>query len=80
MSREAHVRVCEGLGVKAPRATRLNNFMDNQEYYQLLGVEKSGDIKPPYCSTKTCVDRMSVRYAGHCCWLLEVTGRSIFVT
>jgi len=23
MSREAHVRVCEGLGVKVPRATRL---------------------------------------------------------
>jgi hypothetical protein len=26
MSREAHVRICEGLGVKFPRATRLGNF------------------------------------------------------
>ncbi len=26
MNREAHVRICEGLGVKFPRATRLLNF------------------------------------------------------
>ncbi len=25
MNREAHVRICEGLGVKFPRATRLHN-------------------------------------------------------
>jgi hypothetical protein len=26
MNREAHVRICEGVGVKFPRATRLRNI------------------------------------------------------
>ncbi len=30
MSREAHVRFCEGVGVKLPRATRLNIYVRSE--------------------------------------------------
>ena len=41
MSREVHVRVCEGLGVKVPRATRLSNDAHNQwgVFFAHLGHE-----------------------------------------
>jgi hypothetical protein len=34
MSREAHVRICEGVGVKLPRATRLSQSADNRISYR----------------------------------------------
>ena len=36
MSREAHVRVCEGLGVKVPRATRLCSFVNSN--FLMFGI------------------------------------------
>ena len=32
MNREVHVRFCEGLGVKFPRATRLATFLPSFDY------------------------------------------------
>ncbi len=40
MSREAHVRVCEGLGVKVPRATRLSSFENDIKSKYLIIISR----------------------------------------
>ena len=38
MSREAHVRICEGVGVRFPRATRRLNLLSKNSAFAFLSI------------------------------------------
>ena len=44
MNREVHVRFCEGLGVRFPRATRLFISIQGQRLYLWRAVDQDGDV------------------------------------
>ena len=44
MSGDAHVRICESLGVKFPRATRLYLKIDGRMAYLWRAVDAEGDV------------------------------------
>ena len=44
MSGDAHVRICESLGVQFPRATRLFVAINGQRQYLWRAVDQDGDL------------------------------------
>ncbi len=44
MSGDAHVRICESLGVKFPRATRLFVRINGETHYLWRGVDHEGEV------------------------------------
>ena len=44
MSGDAHVRICESLGVQFPRATRLFVTIHGQRQYLWRAVDQDGDL------------------------------------
>ncbi len=44
MSGDAHVRICESLGVKFPRATRLVIVIRRKRYWLWRAVEVEGEV------------------------------------
>ena len=44
MSGDAHVRICESLGVKFPRATRLVVVIRGRQFYLWRAVDSEGEV------------------------------------
>jgi putative transposase len=44
MSGDAHVRICESLGVKFPRATRLFARINGKTFYLWRAVDHEGEV------------------------------------
>ena len=44
MSGDAHVRICESLGVKFPRATRLFVTINGKRMYLWRAVDREGEV------------------------------------